>query len=335
MDSLELSNILKNNYNLAAENIEKIKNVYKIQTRENEYCLKVIKYEYEHFMFIIGAIKHLQNNGFDRIPEILTTINGKNYICMDGKYAYLTKWINARLCNYDNPLDLMTAATKLAELHKKSQGFEVLSNTKPRVGWFKWIENFKVRENEILDFKKRIDSKKHMNDFDYLYYKVMEEEVQKFDQAIEHLEKSKYMHEMGLEIEKKGFCHHDYAHHNILIEQDGSVNIIDFDYCMLDTHLHDLGSLMIRTMKNGKWDLDKALFILNSYNEIYKLEKDDIEIMSAFMEFPQEYWQIGIQYYWEEQPWEQSFFVKKLQKYIDDREEREEFISGFRKIKFN
>lgn len=333
MSLKDLCYILENNYNLDIQNIEKVKNAYKVKTIENEYCLKVIKYEYAHFLFIVNAIKHLQGNGFNKIPEIIKTMNGEDYIQVDGNYAYLTKWIDARLCNYDNPLDLITAVTKLAELHKKSEGFEIMDNIKPRVGWFKWIETFKVRKNEILDFKGKIDSKEYISEFDNIYYNIMNEEIEKVNQSILHLEKSNYLSKMELEIKKKGFCHHDYAHHNILIEGDGSVNIIDFDYCILDTHLHDLCSILIRTMKNGKWDLEKALFMLNAYNKIYNIENDDIEIMSAFMEFPQEYWQIGIQYYWEKQPWEESFFIKKLQKFIEDKEEREEFINEFKKIK--
>lgn len=45
------------------------------------------------------------------------------------------------------------------------------------------------------------------------------------------------------------FCHHDYANHNILIDSENQIYIIDFDYCMLDTKLHDLASILIRVMK--------------------------------------------------------------------------------------
>jgi CotS family spore coat protein len=139
---------------------------------------------------------------------------------------------------------------------------------------------------------------------------------------------------MKLEVENRGVCHHDFAHHNVLIEKDGSVNLIDFDYTILDTHLHDLSSLLIRRMKNGKWDVENALFILNSYNSIYKVENDDIEIMCAFMEFPQDFWQVGIQYYWEVQPWGEEFFLKKLERILEDNIEKQDFIEEFRGLKY-
>ncbi len=134
------------------------------------------------------------------------------------------------------------------------------------------------------------------------------------------------------QIEDRCFCHHDYANHNILIDSENQIYIIDFDYCMLDTKLHDLASILIRVMKNGKWDLKSAELILNSYRKESDVDKESIPIIAAFMEFPQDYWQIGIQYYWEKQPWSEEFFFNKLNRYYEDREERQEFIEKFRRI---
>ena len=334
MDNLSVKNVIESKYNLKVNALEKIKNVYKVQTADRDYCLKVIKYNTNHFLFIIGAIKHLQNNGFEKIPEIIKNKNGMEYIMIENNHAYLTPWVNARECNYDNPIDIKTATWKLAELHKKSVGFQVDGRMQPRIGWFKWIENYITRSNEILDFKRRIENKPNMSEFDYLYLDAMDEQLEICEKAVMNLNESKYLEKMQWEMVKRGFCHHDYAHHNVLIEADGQVDIIDFDYCMLDSHLHDLSSLMIRRMKNGKWDMRNALFILDAYNSIYKLDKDDIPIMAAFMEFPQDYWQVGIQYYWERQPWEEEYFVSKLRKLLGDRMEREEFIEEFRVFKY-
>ena len=88
----------------------------------------------------------------------------------------------------------------------------------------------------------------------------MEEELARSNRSIYNLCKSEYISKMKEEIKHRGFCHHDYAHHNVLIEKSGGVNIIDFDYCILDTHLHDLSSLLIRRMKNGKWSSRKCTF---------------------------------------------------------------------------
>ena len=252
-----------------------------------------------------------------------------DYIKLGNSYAYLTEWLNARVANYDNPLDTTIATLKLAELHEKSKGFCVTEDMNPRVGWLRWIETYKTRKNEILDFKSRIYKKEKKSQFDELYLSIMQEELQRADKAIEDLIKSDYIHEMKNEIINRGFCHHDYANHNILIDTNDNITIIDFDYCILDTYMHDLGSILIRKMKYGKWSYENAVDIIETYNSVNKVQENHIPIIKAFMEFPQDYWQRGIQYYWEKKDWGEEFFIKKIEKYIEDRDEKQEFIDQF------
>ena len=329
MKEEELKKLLNEEYDLKVLSIEKIKNVYKVVEENEEFCLKVIKYEYAHFNFILSAINHLQKNNFDRVPDIISTVNGKQYIHIESGFAYLTKWILGRESNYDNPIELEKVTKKLAELHIASEGFNLQNKMKPRIGWFSWIRTFKTRRNEIIDFKNRINQKFYKNQFDKLYLGYVEEEVNRANKAIEGLENSNYIQYMGKEVFRRGFCHHDYANHNILIDKNFELNVIDFDYCILDTSLHDLSSLMIRVMKNRKWDLEKANKIINYYTSINILLDGYKEIMKEFIRFPQSFWQIGLQKYWEQQPWDEELFLNKISKYVEDRNDREEFLEEF------
>lgn len=335
MDILKVKELVQNNYDINIQYIEKIKNVYKINDDYKYYCLKVINYDFGHFLFIISAMEHLQRNDFQSIPEIINTKSGKKYIKIGNSFAYLTRWINCRLSDYDNSSDILMASSKLAELHNKSLGFKFTEDMNPRIGWFKWLETFNTRENEILDFKKRILKKDRKSKFDNLYIKKMDEEIEISRCSRKHLAESNYLDSMKKEVVKNGFCHHDYANHNVLVSEDNKINIIDFDYCMLDTHLHDLASLLMRRMKHGKWSMNNALFIMDVYDSINKIFQHDIPIMSAFIEFPQDYWQIGIQYYWEKHRWDEGLFIKKLRKIFEDEGQKQEFIHEFRLKRYN
>ncbi|MCR3758344.1 CotS family spore coat protein [Clostridium felsineum] len=334
MKSEEISRFLKDNYNIKVKDYKKIKNVYKISDNLKSYCLKCISYDYGHVLFIVKAIEHLKKNGFDNIPEIIRTIKGDQFIKFQKGYVYLTDWVDSRLCNFDNPVDLKMAVKVLAELHLKSRNFVVTEDMNPRVGWFKWIGNFKNRRDEILKFKSMISKKDKKTEFDNLYSKMMQEELVKVDKSISDIEKSEYNHKMKKEFKLNGFCHHDYAHHNILIDKKENINIIDFDYCILDTHLHDLSSILIRKMKNGLWDMKSCLFILDTYNEKYTIENSDIPIIAAFIEFPQGYWQVGLQYYVEKQPWTEEFFISRLNRLHKDKDERQEFVEELINLKY-
>lgn len=326
---LKIKSYVEENYSLNIENIEKVKNSYKIITKDGGYCLKVIKYQFSHFYFILSAMKHLQRNGFTNIPMFILNKEKKEYGSIDGKYVYLTEWIPSRTSNYDNPLELARVSSELARLHECSKGFTLENQMKPRIGWFSWIHVFETRKKEILDFKNRINQKAYKSKFDLLYLDNIEEEVNRAEKSTLGLQKNNYVKLMEKEVLKRGFCHHDYAHHNILIDKNKSISIIDFDYCILDSHLHDLSSLLIRAMKDGKWDEEKCDLILEAYRKNMDVRDDEMPLIREFMRFPQAFWQIGLQVYWEQQPWGEEFFVNKLERYLDDRELREKFINSY------
>lgn len=329
MEISELKNIIETNYDINITDIVKVKNTYKINSHEGEYGVKIIKYDFPHFYFIISAINHLQKRDFKTIPKILKTKSNKDYVKIDENYAYVTPWVSSRVSNFNNPLELAEISKKIAELHQCSKGFNLNYNMKPRIGWFSWIKVFNTRCNEILDFKKRIYQKAYKSEFDIIYLKYIEDEINRGIKAVEGLKSNNYMEIMNEEVKGRGFCHHDLAHHNILVDEKGDINIIDFDYCILDSHLHDLASLLIRAMKDGKWSKEKCDLILDNYSSIYSVTKEDLNLIKYFIMFPQSFWQIGLQYYWEQQPWSEENFVGRISRYIEDREYRDEFLMSY------
>lgn len=329
MDILEIKNIIESNYLLKVVSVKKVKNTFKIKSEDGEYCIKIIKYDFPHFYFILSSIYHLQKRGFNKIPEIIKTKDNSGFIRIGNNYAYITEWVPSRISNYDDIYELAKVTEKLGELHKCSEGFVVNKYMNPRIGWFSWINVFDTRCSEILDFKKRIDQKANKSQMDKIYLEAIDGELQRGKRAIEDLKNEKYINIMEKEVMKRGFCHHDFAHHNILIDTNEYINIIDFDYCILDSHLHDLSSLMIRTMKGGKWNKDTANLILNSYSKSNEVYDEELNLMKSFIRFPQEFWQRGLQYYWEQQPWSEEFLENKILKYLEDVEQREIFIEEF------
>ncbi|MDV4149514.1 CotS family spore coat protein [Clostridium sp. AL.422] len=329
MEISYIKNEIEDKYLLRVETIEKVKNSYKIKTNDGDYGIKVIKYQHPHFYFIFSAIDHLRRRGFKKMPEIIMTKDNLGYISLGNKFAYLNKWIESKSCNYKNSMELKLASETLGELHNFSEGFTLSNNMRPRIAWFSWINVFETRCEEILDFKRRIYQKAYKSQFDDIYLGAIEEELDRGKRAIDEIKNSKYIELMNKEILKRGFCHHDYAHHNVLMNKNNEVNIIDFDYCILDTHIHDLASLLIRVMKDGGWSNEVANLILDSYANTHSLFNDEVKLMKGFIRFPQGFWQIGLQYYWEQQPWGEEFLINKLTKYLGDREKREEFLESF------
>lgn len=328
MDKEKIKLKIEEEYEIKVKTVEKVKNTYKINGDEG-YCLKVSQYKFPHFYFILSSINHLLNKGFDGVLDIIETKNKVKYIEVEGKYAYLTKWIKSRQSDFENLDELSKISSKLSELHVFSRDFTITPMMNPRIYWFSWIKTFKTRINEIKDFENRISQKAHKNEFDKLFLSNVDKEVERGFRSVNGLENSKYISIMEDQIMKRGFCHHDFANHNILIDEDENIKIIDFDYCILDSNLHDLSSLIIRSMKSNGWNNNIANIVLDGYSKNIDVCEDELNIMKEFIRFPQEFWQIGLQVYWEQQPWGEEFFIKKLNKYLNSIEDRTRFIDNF------
>ena len=326
----EILKYLGSYYNRVFIDIKKVKGTYKLLDKGNNlYALKVVKYDFGHFYFILSAILHLKKNNYNCIPEIIKTKNGELYIKFNEYYAFLSQWIEGRICNYNNDDELEKATLNLANMHIKSKNFLLNKEMNPRIYWFSWIDIFLTRKNEILDFKNRIKQKANKSEFDLYYMDNLKKQLEIADDSINGLINSNYTSVMERHIKKLEFCHHDYANHNLLIDHRNNIHLIDFDYCILDSHLHDLSSIIIRNMKSGNWNNKKCANIIEKYSSIYPILDEELEVMKYFIMFPQEFWQIGIQKYWEQQPYKEEKYIEKINRYINDCDEKIKFLRDF------
>ncbi|TDT62315.1 CotS family spore coat protein [Fonticella tunisiensis] len=326
----ELKKLLESSYNIEILSIEKIKNVYKIKTEDGYKCLKFSKYDINQFNFIISAIDHLLRRGFKNILPPYSTQKGDKYIKLDGGYGFLTDWIESREANFKNSAELKLCVKTLAEFHLSSRGFDFPEGAKGRNYYGRWIRKFKKRCDELLYFKALIKSKDSLSQFDNIYLKYFDVHYKQALKAIKDLEESNYLEIMKGHQALGGFCHHDTANHNFLITDDFIAFMIDFDYCIFDSHLHDLSSIIIRNLKYGNWDFERLQFILDIYSEFIPVNIEEQYLIFCFMEFPQDFWQVGLQYYIEKQPWGEDFFIKKLNRIVGDSRDRIDFIEKFR-----
>jgi len=319
-------------YGFKIINEEKVKKVYKLNTTKGIKCFKRAHARKSYFLFVFSAVNYLIDKGFTAPIAYDKTL--ANDICIEeGEYIYYAlPWIESRQCKFKKNEDLIKAIELSAELHKASKGFKPPEESKPRVYYGKWPQNFKKRLEEIQFFKDNIEAKENRDEFDEAYYPLIDFFMDQGYEAIELLEKSNY-YKISQKAEERGeFCHHDMAEHNFLISPSGKMRIIDFDYCIMDTNLHDVASLVIRNMKHGVWDIAKADYILNEYSKHLPISNEELEVIKYFTLFPQDFWQVGLQYYVEKQPWTMENFMSRLNNVRKDFELRQNFLKEFLRL---
>lgn len=316
-------------YGLKIYDAEKIRNIYKLETDRGIKCFKKAHTSPNYFLFVFSAIEHLIQRGFIGTIPYDRTVDGDICLSEDEYIYYMHPWVEGRQCRFKKKEELKSAIKTAACLHIASEGFIPPETSKPRIHYGKWPERFNKRCSEMMLFKQIIEEKSQIDVFDEVYYTLIEYYLNQGYEAIELLKNSPYW-DVSRESEKKGqFCHHDMAEHNFLITTEENMKIIDFDFCIMDTRLHDVASLVIRNMKRGIWDIEKAYFILNEYSKYYPINDRDLKVIKYFMTFPQDFWQIGLQYYVEKQPWTMEVFLSRLDTIKNDKDIRHSFIQKF------
>ncbi|HYF75100.1 MAG TPA: CotS family spore coat protein, partial [Candidatus Nitrosocosmicus sp.] len=195
----------------------------------------------------------------------------------------------------------------------------------------RWPENFRKRIEEMKLMKERVLAKQDKNDIDKTYLDYVDMCINDAEEALRLLAETGYK-ELSEAAERKGsFIHHDFAHHNILHTFDGKTYVIDFDYCIKDIRMHDIGSLILRNMKKSNWDVDKAMDILECYDRRNPISSKELKVLAPFFLFPQDFWMISRQYYIERKDWDEEDYVDKMNTKSEYTLMRRKFIEEFEK----
>ncbi|MCX7749090.1 MAG: CotS family spore coat protein [Clostridia bacterium] len=311
------------NYNLEIKNIVHFRDGYIINTASGKKYLKKSLLSNERILFVHSVKEHLYNKGFIHLDRYLCTREGLPYITMDQNNYIITDVIEGSECNFDKLEDVVNASKALASLHKSSREYVLSEDCKPRDDLGLLPEFLQKRLDEIKKLKKV--AKKGKSKFDYMFLDYIDYFYNLGYNAIGMLMQSKY-NDIVEETRKEGmFCHHDYAHHNIICS-GSKVTVINFDYCCFEIKVYDVANLLRRKMRKCNWDLSQAKIILDHYREIEKISDDEFLILKIILMFPQKFWRIVNKYYNSKRSWSERSYISKLQEAINEIENHKKFI---------
>ena len=94
--------------------------------------------------------------------------------------------------------------------------------------------------------------------------------------------------------------------------------------------MFDISNFMIKVLKRVDWNFDFAAAILEEYNSVSKLSKDEYKVLFAYLQFPQRYWRLANRYYYNEVNWAQNTFAGKLNGIVEEQELFLKFLEKFK-----
>ncbi|SEF38676.1 spore coat protein, CotS family [Caloramator fervidus] len=303
--------------------------VYLAKTDKGNKCLKKVNYGPHKLMYIYKAKEHIINNGFPWIDKNELSLNGVPYAFVNDDIYVVTEWIDGRECDFRDEKDLETAAKTLARFHLSARNFVPEDNLKARNDIGKLPYTFEKRLSTLNKMRDLARKNKKKTEFDMLYLENVDFYIDLAKRAIKILDLEAYNRVCQKDLQDKVLCHHDFTYHNILIKENGEVYIVDFDYCKEEIQVYDLSTLMVKALKRVDWDVEKGRLIVESYNLIKPLTKDEMNVLKALLTFPQRFWRVANRYYYKEPGWNEQSFTKKIKEILAEKENYMNFIESF------
>ena len=321
---------IERQFDIKIEVIKANKGVYYLKTNKGERCLKKINYGPQKLMFVCGAKEYLIKNGFENVDRYFLNTDGEPYALVNEDLYTLSEWLEGRECDFHDIEEVKLAAKTLAKMHEASKGYDPPENSKLKSDLGRWPH---LMAKRIKSFDKMRDMTRKKNiksDFDVLYLKSMEFYKEIGKKALKTLEESSYYDLCAIAEADKSFCHHDYTYHNIILNDNNDIHVIDFDYCKREIRTFDISNFMIKVLKRVDWDINFAKAILEAYDSISQLSEEEYKVLYAFLQFPQRYWRLANRYYYNEVNWGQNTFSKKLQGIVEEQEKYLAFLDEFK-----
>jgi CotS family spore coat protein len=313
-------------YDFELVNAEKLRSVYKIITNNGTFCLKRMRHGRSKVKNICILIEELRLNKFTNVAKYLRTKEGAFYVSYKKDIFYLTEWLEGLECDLTDIDEAINCTKLLAQFHNASSKINhnkihIRNNLKdlPRV--------FASNLNDLEKFKRIITNKRIKNEFDVLFLENIEDFYNRGMSALNMLNKSKYYKSSN---DKKILCHTSFCYENI-IKKDGKYFIVDLDSIMIDFQVNDLGKFIRRLMfkKAYGWNFKFAKALIEAYNSINRLNKEDLEIMLCFIIFPYKFWKLGNKRYTKQKKWAEAKYLHKLNKITSHNETQDKFFHEY------
>jgi CotS family spore coat protein len=318
-------NIFKN-YNFIVEDAIPVRKVFILVTDKGNKILKRLNYGIESLEFIQKGVDYIKKHSFDRVFNYEITKEGKAYVIWKKHIYTIMDLIEARESEYSNPIDVSIASKGLGELHKASEGFKYKNKIRYACG--NTINSFKRKLEEMELFKNIAILGENKTEFDNIFLENSNYYKKQIEESIKILEKSNF-YKLCSEEDKVVLCHHDLAHHNILIKNEEAY-FVDFDYSIIDLKVHDLCNFINKVEKCSAYGMENTNRIIENYCANNDIDKKELEVLYGMLVFPQDFYNISKAYYTRTKDWNYDMFLEKLIKKNDFKEDREEFLEKFR-----
>lgn len=326
---MEMLNRVFERYSFQPVSYEKVRSVYKLKTATNYVCLKRFKhgrYKAENGNILV---EELFKNNFFNTPKYIKTKNDNLLVKYKDLFFYATEWVDGEETNLDELEEAVSCAKLLAKFHLATKNINT-KKLKIKNNLKNWPKIYKKQLYDFYKYEKIIDNKKIKSSFDISYKENINRFYNSALVSLKILNSSEYYRLSNIADKNTTICHDSFYYQNI-IKKDGEYYIIDLDSIIIDLQINDLGKYIRRLMckSSYRWNSESAIKIIEAYNSVNKLTKEELEVMLALIMFPHKFWKLGKKRYIKYKNWDERKYSRKLKNILRDSDLQEKFFKDY------
>lgn len=247
-------------------------------------------------------------------------------------YRFVVKEsLDGRECDTRSESEILKAASLLAGIHRDMRNFEVTEEDRIRLVAPDAVEELSRHNRELRKIYAFIRKKNRKNEFESAYLGCFPAVLEVAQRTETCLKESSYEKLREQSLTEGHFCHGEYIHHNILVN-NGRMAVVNFEKIALDIQVNDLYLFLRKILEKQNYDFPLGRRILQAYEQVRPLAEEEREYLSIRMQYPEKFWKLANYYYNTNKAWVPGKHMEKLEKFLSQQEKR---VSFSREILYN
>lgn len=285
--------------------------------------------EYEtinsHFQIENKIKKHLMENGFSMVDDVVPNRDGEPVTELDtGEKYVIYNWFSGDECDLKSESCLFAAGENLGNLHEAASGFEQPGTETGEVGGL--LEQFRRHNRELKRVNSYMKNKKRKSEFEIYAINCFREYYEKACEAADRLEHCSYYEKIA--GQSSHICHGDYNYHNLIMTSHGTATI-GFEKTGYGIQLLDLTYFMRKALEKNGWQSNVGEAVLRGYDKSNTLSADQLDLIYIILAYPEKYWKLMNHYINRKKSWLSAKSLEKLKNVRTLEKYREEFLKGY------
>ncbi|SEN56769.1 phosphotransferase [Lihuaxuella thermophila] len=284
-----LSDLLHHHYGIRLKGAEPVRGVLKLQTDEGPFVLKRVRSgEKDRWKWVAELARHVEMSGCEeiRIPQPLFTASGRLYF-HGYRFPYvLLPWLEGKPLSFNRADDWRRASRALARFHQSTVGFKPGSSGRRYDCTGKWLAEWEHVCQQLDIFRLAAKWTPNPTEADQSWLQTASYISGLMENLLEYYQKIDGDEPCQKSIPSGKCCHNRLHRHNLLADDEGWIQFVDWNQAVLDIRLRDLAQWL--TYAYGRTGSQQILTdVLKSYQEVAPLEEGEYSLLYARMLFPE------------------------------------------------